>query len=256
MPVWRRCRSSDGSVRVGADVVLAILAIVGFAAFGQTVAGFGFSLLAVPPLSMVIDVKDAIAVSVVLLIVNSAMLGWGERDHIEWRAVRSLLTGAVFGLPLGLLVVTVMSVRGLRITLAIAIFLSVAFLVTGFESSGAGRRVEWIGGFFCGLLTTSLNTNGPPAVVALQARTLTPEQFRPTTSAVLGLTSAVGAVLFAVAGRMNGDVLAVCVLALPAMLIGWRVGLVVRPRIPAALFRSVVLVLLASSGVLTLVAAA
>jgi len=241
---------------MGFDLVLAILFITGFAAFGQTVAGFGFSLLAVPPLGMVIDVKDAIAVSVVLLIINSAMLGWGERQLIDWSAVRSLLGGAVFGLPLGLVVVTLMPVRGLRIALAIAIFLAVAFLITGFESSSEGRRVEWIGGFFCGLLTTGLNTNGPPAVVALQARKLTPEQFRPTTSAVLGLTSAVGAVLFAAAGRMNGEVGAACLVALPAMLVGWRVGLAVRPRIPASLFRSVVLALLLASGFLTLVAAA
>ncbi|MGH1488467.1 MAG: sulfite exporter TauE/SafE family protein [Acidimicrobiales bacterium] len=237
------------------EVVLAIMIITGLAAFGQTVAGFGFSLLAVPPLGLVIDAKDAISVSVILLIVNSAMLAWGERQHVEWEAVRALLTGAAPGLPVGLAVIALTPVRGLRIALAIAVVLSVVFLVSGFETSRQSRRVELVGGFFCGLLTTSLNTNGPPAVLALQARRMAPEQFRPTTSAVLGLTSFVGALLFALAGRMNGEVGWACLVALPAMLVGWQVGLKARPRIPATLFRYFVLGLLVVAAGFTFIAA-
>lgn len=236
-------------------VVLAILAITGFAAFGQTVAGFGFSLLAVAPLGMVIDPKDAVAVSLVLLIVNSAMLAWGERTEIDWEAVRTLLVGAALGLPLGVIVITVLPVRGLRIALATAVLLAVAFLASGFELSHRNRNVEWAGGFLCGLLTTSLNTNGPPAVLALQARAMPPQRFRPTTSAVLGLTSLVGAVLFALAGRVNGEVGQAFLVALPAMLVGWRTGLRARQHIPAARFRHLVIALLLAAAGLTLAAA-
>lgn len=237
------------------DVVLAVMVVCGFAAFGQTVAGFGFSLLAVAPLGMVLDPKDAIAVSLVLLIVNSAMLVWGERAHVAWDAVRTLLVGATPGLPLGLVVLSVAPVRGLRIALAVAVLSAVIFLASGLELSRRSRRVELVGGFFCGLLTTSLNTNGPPAVLALQARSMAPEQFRPTTSAVLGTTSLVGAVMFAFAGRLNGDVGLACVVAFPAMLVGWQVGLRVRERVPANLFRALIMVLLVIAAALTLFAA-
>ena len=237
------------------EVVLAIGMIVGFAAFGQTVAGFGFSLLAVPPLSLVVDPKDAVAVSLVLLILNSGMLAWGERGHIQWDAVRSLLVGAVPGLPLGVVVIAVAPVRGLQAALGVAVLLAVFTLASGFEVSQRSRRIEWIGGFFCGLLTTSLNTNGPPAVLALQARKLSPERFRPTTSAVLGLTSLVGAVLFLAAGRMNSEVSSACLVGVPAMLVGWQLGLSVRRRVPAQLFRWLIMSLLAVAAILILVAA-
>jgi uncharacterized membrane protein YfcA len=240
---------------VAVEVVLAVMAICGFAAFGQTVAGFGFSLLAVAPLGMVIDPKDAIAVSLVLLIANSAMLVWGERAHIAWDAVGALLVGAVPGLPLGLAVISVAPVRGLRIALAVAVLSAVAFLASGFELSHRSRMVEWVGGFFCGIFTTSLNTNGPPAVLALQARSMPPEQFRPTTSAVLGLTSLVGAVMFGFAGRLNVEVGQACVVALPAMLVGWQVGMRLRQRVSTTAFRTLIMLLLVVAAVLTLIAA-
>ncbi len=236
-------------------VVAAVVVIVGAAAFGQTVAGFGFSLLAVPPLGLVIDAKDAIAVSLVLLIANSAMLAWGERASIAWDAVGSLLRGAFFGLPLGLGLIAVAPIRGLRIALAIAVLSAVGVLLAGVEVTSRGRRVELVGGFFCGLLTTSLNTNGPPAVLALQSRRLPPERFRPTTSSVLGLTSLAGVGLFAVAGRLNADVGVACLVGLPAMLLGWQLGLRARPRVPAPQFRMLVLAILTISGLLTLFAA-
>lgn len=237
------------------DLVVALVVIAGFAAFGQTVAGFGFSLLAVPPLGLVMDQKDAIAVSLILLTVHAGILAWGERIHIDWDAVRALLLGATPGLPLGVVVIAVAPAAALRVALGVVVLLAVGTLAAGFEMSRRSRRVELVGGFFCGLLTTSLTTNGPPAVLALQAHKMPPERFRPTTSAVLCVTSLVGAGLFLFAGRLNQDVGQACLVALPAVLVGWRIGLSVRQRVPARQFRYLILGLLVVAAVLTLVAA-
>ena len=236
-------------------VLAAIAAIVALAAFGQTVAGFGFSLLAVPPLSLVVDPKAAVAIALLLLIANSGLLAWGERTHIRWRAVASLLLGAVPGLPIGLVLLDLASVPLLRVALAMAIVGSVAVLLSPVEPPDRGMRVELGAGFLTGVLTTSLTTNGPPTVLALQARELEPEAFRPTTSAVLGLTSAVGAVLFAGAGRITDEVLAAVLAATPAMLVGWLVGTRARQRLPAERFRQAVFGLLLAAAVATFVGA-
>ncbi len=237
------------------ETATVIALIIGFAAFGQTVAGFGFSLLAVAPLGLVADPKDAVVVSSILLVVNSAMLAWGERANIQWPAVSTLLAGAVPGLPLGVLLLEVASVRVLRIALAAAILAAVAIMASGVRVSQQNRGIDLAAGFATGLLTTSLNANGPPTVLALQARRLDPQVFRPTTSAVLGLTSAVGAVLFAFAGRVTGDVGDVIVVAAPAMVVGWFVGTRVRHRIPNDAFRRLVTGLLLLAAGVTMVAA-
>ena len=174
------------------EVALAAALIVAFAAFGQTVTGFGFSLLAVPSLGLVIDPKEAVAVATMLLVVNSALLAWGERHYIDRRAVRLLLLGALPGLPVGLALLAAMPVVVLRFALASAILAAVAILASGVQLSSSRASVELSAGFATGVLTTSLSANGPPTVLVLQARGLAPHAFRPTTSAVLGLTSAVG----------------------------------------------------------------
>ena len=54
--------------------MIAIYAIVAIAAFSQTVAGFGFSLVAVPLLGLVIDPKEAVALALLFLLLNSSLL--------------------------------------------------------------------------------------------------------------------------------------------------------------------------------------
>ncbi len=239
------------SIEVGAATVL----ITAFASFGQTVAGFGFSLLAVLPLGLVIDPKDAVVVSCLLLVANSALLVWGERTHIDRRAVRLLLLGALPGLPLGLALLVVMPVDALRLTLALAVLAAVGILSSGLQLHSGRVSVELGAGFATGVLTTSLNANGPPTVLALQARGLAPHEFRPTTSAVLGLTSVIGAGLFGLAGRLTNDVIGVAATAMPAMVFGWSIGLRARGHIAPLAFRRLVFALLVIVALATTVAA-
>jgi uncharacterized membrane protein YfcA len=237
------------------EVALAAALIVAFAAFGQTVTGFGFSLLAVPSLGLVIDPKEAVAVATMLLVVNSALLAWGERHYIDRRAVRLLLLGALPGLPVGLVLLAAMPVVALRFALASAILAAVAILASGVQLSSSRASVELSAGFAAGVLTTSLSANGPPTALVLQARGLAPHAFRPTTSAVLGLTSAVGVALFGFAGRLTDEVLGVTVVAIPAMILGWSIGLRVRRYVAPVAFRRLILGLLVLAALATMVAA-
>ncbi len=222
------------------EAAVSVALIVGFASFGHAVAGFGFSLLAVAPLGLVIDPKDAVVVASVLLMVNCALLGCSERANIDWGAARPLLLGALPGLPLGLLLLEIASVRVLRLMLAVAVLGSVAVLAAGLRLSKPSAWVELGAGCLTGLLTTSINANGPPAALVLQARGHPASVFRPTTSAVLGLASAAGALLFAAAGRMQPDVGATIAASLPGLLVGWFVGSRVCHRIPERVFQRVV----------------
>lgn len=234
--------------------IFLICAIVAVASFGQSVTGFGFSLLAVAPLGLVIDPKDAVAVAMIFLVVVSGLVAVLDREHLDWQAARPLLEGAVPGLPLGMIVLAVMSATVLRIALAVAIFYAVASLLRGFSLSTTSRRVERFAGFATGALTTSINANGPPTVLVLQARNLTPQAFRPTTSAVLGLASSAGVILFAIGGRIDADVLAATAWSSPGLVIGWSVGNALARRVPPAAFRRVVLGLLILAAVATIAA--
>lgn len=234
--------------------ILLACAIVAVASFGQSVTGFGFSLLAVAPLGMVIDPKDAVAVSMIFLVVVSGLVAFLGREDLDWQAARPLLEGAIPGLPLGMLALTVMSPTVLRAALAVAIIYAVVSLVRGFSIESSSRSVERVAGIATGFLTTSINANGPPTVLVLQARQLEPRVFRPTVSAVLGICSLAGVVLFAISGRMNADVLTTTAWSTPGLIVGWGTGNVLCKRVAPEAFRRVVLGLLLLAAIATGVA--
>lgn len=241
---------------MGPAVLVVVFVIVVFAGFTQTVAGFGYSLIAVPPLGLVLDPKDAVAVAMVGLLCNSVALAWSERAHLDWSAAAWLLVGAAPGLPLGLWLLHVASADALRLGLAAAVVASVVVLVSGFEPRREGRIFVLGAGFVTGALTTSLNTNGPPTVLALQARHLEPHQFRPTSSAVLGSTALLGFALFAGSGRFTADVTLAAAVSVPGLYLGWLAGAAVRGRVSPVAFRRFVLGLLmvaAAATVLTVI---
>ena len=129
--------------------MIAIYAIVAIAAFSQTVAGFGFSLVAVPLLGLVIDPKEAVALALLFLLLNSSLLAWGERAHIQWDAVRRLLLGALPGLPLGMVLLEIAPEKGLRLALAAAVFVAVAVVVGPTQLGAVAVAVDPVARDFC-----------------------------------------------------------------------------------------------------------
>ncbi len=225
-------------------VGLIVAGVVGLAAMAQTVTGFGFALLVVPPLSLVLDPADAIALSLVLLLVANLALVATERSELDRVAAAWLLAGAAVGLPLGLVALRAASADTLRLMVAGAVVVAVVVLVTERPALGQGPPTLLVAGLLTGALTTSITTSGPPTVLALQGRKLGPEAFRPTVGLVLGLSSAVGVMMFAADGRLGGDVPAALAAAAPAHLAGWLAGLWIRPRVPVSWFRGAVIGLL------------
>ncbi len=225
-------------------MALMVVVVVALSSLAQTVTGFGFSLLAVPPLSLVLEPADAIAVGLVLLVLANVTLVASEWVDIDRGAASWLLAGSVVGLPLGLAALRALSADGLRLAVAVAVLAAVVVVVTGRPQLGHGPPTLLAAGVAAGALTTSLTTNGPPAALALQGRRLEPGVFRPTMGVVIGSTAVVGVVLFALDGRLGGDVPLAVAVGIPAQLVGWVVGLRVRGRVPAGWSRSAVIALL------------
>jgi hypothetical protein len=141
------------------------------------------------------------------------------------------------------------------VAVALAVVVSIGIVVSGRPRVAGGPRTLLAAGFLTGALTTSITTNGPPTVLALQARGLAPSAFRSTVGAVLALASAVGVCLFAVDRRLGGEVPAAVAAGLPALGGGWALGLAARGRVPVPWFRRAVLGLLLVAAGATLVPA-
>jgi uncharacterized membrane protein YfcA len=235
-----------------AEVVGSAL-LVAMAATVQTVTGFGFALMAVPVLSLVIPPESAVVLSASLGLLTSSGQAVSERSHGDRPTIGRMLLGAAVGAPFGLLVLLVTTERQLRIVLVVVI---AVFLVVNLRRIGlrqASSAVDLGAGAISGALNTALSTNGPPLVMALHVRHLTPSVFRATLSAVLAGSGVITVSLFALSGRYDRDVAVLFLASLPGLALGFAVGVRHRRRIPPARFRQLVLVLLAVTGAVALV---
>ncbi len=234
-------------------MVVAAVAMLG--AMVQFTTGFGFSLTAVPLLALAIDTRTASMLAAIVAMFTSSAQAWLGRDLIDWTVVRRICSTALFGMPLGLWVFAEASEQALRLFLGISTLLLVALLLRGVDLSDAGGGADRVAGFAAGVLTTSLNTNGPPIAFILQARRLAPAAFRATITASFVLLGTVGLGGRLLVGGMTDKVWSGLAVAPPAMLVGGYVGFRLRPRIDGPVFARAVQFLLVLAGVSAIAAA-
>jgi uncharacterized protein len=236
---------------VTTPVLVAIALILGFAAATQSITGFGFALLGVPGLAILLGPKVAVvamsSVGVPLVIWNA--IRW--RDDILWREAVTTSIAALVGMPIGLFVLTHANDQVLTATIGVTILVMTAWLWRGLTLP-RGRRTELAAGFASGTLATSVGTNGPPIVIAFQAVGLEPRSFRATLQACFALQGSIALALFWSRGLVVRDVGIAFLVGAPAAVIGALLGDRLAPRVHAGPFRNAVLLLLALSGAIAL----
>jgi uncharacterized membrane protein YfcA len=232
--------------------VIGVVTAVGLAAVVTSIAGFGFALLSVPLLAVVLDAKQAVAVASLLSVLSTGVLLARFHDHVQWPTAGRQLGAAVLGMPLGLYVLVTADEDVLRVVIAVMVLLATGLIASGIRIRRAGRSIDVGAGFLSGVLNASIGTNGPPIVLALQSRGLEPEPFRATVAVVFTASNLLTVGLLALAGRYTAEVLAVSAMGLPTSVLGWWVGARLARRIPAERFRGIVLGLLVFAAVLAL----
>jgi uncharacterized protein len=232
-----------------------IFLIIGAAAFLQSLSGFGFSLLAVPLLALIVASKSAVVGSAGLGAVISLAVVARDREHVAWRTAATFFGTALAGMPIGLLVIEAVPERTLQAIIAVAVLGFSALLWRDVQLRTRSLAVELGVGVTSGILSTSTGMSGPPLVMALHARHVPPQSFRATLAAVFACGSISSLLLFALVGEFDAQSKHVLLAGAPALLLGIGFGEWRFRRIQPDRFRRLVLVLLVVSGLLSLVGA-
>jgi uncharacterized membrane protein YfcA len=230
------------------------LGVFSLAAAAQAVTGFGLALVAVPLLAVFIDPVAAVVATVMVSLVLTGFASYRERDHVE-RPVAARLTGsALLGMPLGLLVLSRLDERSLKVVVAGGLLFMVVLLVARVRLP-AGITAQYGSGLLSGMLLTSTGMNGPPVVLGLQSLGLPPRRFRGTLQAVFCGQDLVAVGAFLVLGHLDPGIAAAVVAGAVGVPVGWWAGDRVFGWLPPERFRTVVLSMLALTAVVSLSAA-
>jgi uncharacterized membrane protein YfcA len=238
----------------GREIIVLLLA-VGISAVVQNIVGFGFALLAVPLMVLAVEPHDAVVISTFLGLGSSSFQLFNGRHDAQWRLIMRLSLSALVGIPCGLLVFNHVDERVLKGCLAVGIFLAVLFLVRRPNISHASPRLEIGAGLLSGALSSSLSTNGPPLVFALQGRGLPIAQFRATISAIFTISGVFTLASFFALRKVNSDSLVGVLMSLPILASGILIGQKLKPRLNEENARRFVLILLSAAGFSALIGA-
>ena len=232
--------------------LIPVVVFVGIAACIYMIAGFGFALFAVPSISLFMPVTEAVSLIALLGLTSVLRQSFALREHIDRSSAFRFSLWAVAGMPVGFWIVNVISDQALRIFLGVSTIIATVVLLRRSENHTSHPAIENSFAFASGVLNVSIGTNGSPLVFALQGRRLTPNEFRATIAVIFAVSAVVTSTIFALDGRYTNRILLLAVCALPSWLIGTLTGRNVADKIDQQQFRSVVLVLLAITGISTL----
>ena len=237
------------------DHLLIVATIILFTSIVQSVAGFGFSLLAVPLMVLFVDLRQAVIVATLLGTVSNFGQAWHSR-HFQNRPIAyRFILASCLGAPFGFALFRYGNQSAMKVLLGVAVLFGVWMLARGRDLQNAHVSLDWIMGVLSGVLLLATSTKGPPIVFTLQARRLEPDAQRATLNLIFSVTAVFSLLVFALSGKINSDELYVALIATPIMLLGVYVGIVLRKHINAVAFRRTVLILLTLGGLSSIASA-
>lgn len=231
-------------------VPVALLAIVVFAAaLLQTLSGFGFSLIVMPLITLVMGLRTAAPLVALAGLTLYTINVIRYRRSINFDEVLRLGAAAALGVPVGVWALTSVSESIIKpalglILIAYALYSLLAPKVAQLQAKGW----VYVAGFAAGCLGGAYNTPGPPVVVYGSLRHWPKDEFRAAVQSLFFLTASLTVASHFFARRLTGSILTFYAAAVPAMLLGLFVGARIDRRVDKDRFRAIVTVMILLLG--------
>jgi len=204
-----------------------VLLVIFVATLIRSVFGFGEALIAVPLLALRLPVNVAAPLAVLVSITVAAVIVVQDWQKIHLRSTGWLVTATLFGIPLGLWLLTAGNHRLVKALLAAIIIAFSAYALVGrrppeLHSDSKGWLLAC--GFLAGVMGGAYGMNGPPLAIYGAMRRWSAQHFRATLQGYFLPASIIGMAGYWLAGLWVPAVtryyLLSLALVLPAILLG------------------------------------
>ena len=232
--------------------------IVFIATLIRSAFGFGEGLIAVPLLAFCIPLGVAAPLAVLVSVTVAGIVVVQDWKKIHLGSAGWLVFATLFGIPLGLLLLTSSHQRVVKAALALIIMAFAAYSLIGRTPLELRRDHRgWLlaCGFCAGVLGGAYGMNGPPLVVYGAMRRWSAQHFRATLQGYFLPASIIGMGGYWLAGLWTPTVTRYFLLSLPVTLLGVFLGKVINHRLQGEAFYKYLYIGLAIIGTLLLIQA-
>jgi uncharacterized membrane protein YfcA len=232
-------------------IAVSLICVLG-AAVVRGFSGFGFSLLSITSLSLVMEPAEIVPSIFMLEIAASLPLLPGIWRDVHWRSIGWLLLGYTVFVPFGVWLLANAPVAPMKLALGLFVIATAALLLKGFALKQMPNRAATLAaGGASGLLNGAFGIGGPPVVLFYFSSPAGAAAGRASVIAFFIATDLLGLGFQAREGLITGTSFWRFLLFLPPLLIGVWIGNRGFKSADPALFRRIVLWLLVLLAVLT-----
>jgi uncharacterized membrane protein YfcA len=216
-----------------------ILSVVFVATLVRSAFGFGEALLAVPLLVLRIPLQVAAPLAVLISVTIAACIVAQDWRHVHFKSAGWLVFATLFGIPLGLMLLTCHYQHAVQFALAsIIISFALLSLVANPPELRSDSKKWLMGcGFVAGILGGAYGMNGPPLAVYGTMRRWSAQHFRATLQGYFLPASLLGMGGYWLQGLWSPTVTHYYLLSLPVTIPAILIGRTVNHRLPVEHFR-------------------
>lgn len=220
----------------------------------QGLTGFGGGLVAIPLLCLVMDVKEAVPLSILSGLVITTVMAWDLRHAMDRRKILPMLIGSLPGIFAGALLLKVAD--PLLINRLIGVLLiGISGMNLTFKPRPINPPAIWgyIAGFFSGTITASVGAGGPPVIIYTTLTDWKKDEIKGALTGFFLLNGYATAAVHAATGIITRSTWSIFGVTLAFILIGTYLGSTISDRINRRTYLLVVYILLMLLGILMLV---
>ena len=198
----------------------------------QGLTGFGSALVAIPLLSLIIDIKTAVPLCLLNGLIITTYLAIKLRRHLDWQKISPLLIGSLPGVVVGIGLLK--EIEGTYIRYAIGVLLILYSLINLLFSPRPlhpGKGWGYLAGFFSGAIGSAFSVGGPPAVIYTTLTSWTGKQIKATLTGFFATNCYITVALHAVSGITTLTTIKIFAFTAPMVLIGTFLGSLISGRI-------------------------
>jgi uncharacterized membrane protein YfcA len=224
------------------DNFVFVILIIFAASFTQGFSGFGFALVSIPLLSLVVDIKYAIPLGALCGLVVNIVLAVKLKDHIKYFELKNIIMGSVIGIPIGVFVLSYADQYLLKMILGIFVLIFVIITVTEvIKPKNISSKWGYLAGLLSGLFGGAFNTNGPPVLIYFYLRGWDKLKFKGQITGFFIITSTIIVISHFAAGITTTKIFIDFLYLLPAVLIGIFLGTKLFNKVSTEIFNKIVM---------------
>ena len=233
------------------------IAIVLFvASFTAATAGFGFALVSMPLITLVVSPRFAVPFVMLYCFGINLFLLLRFKEYIEWQKLWPLLVGALSGIPLGIYFLkNYDDVVIKKIVGGVVIVFALWNLITRADRGCVLHRPwAYLAGFASGILHGGIAMSGPPLLIYLTFNKWEKTLTRATLQSFFFVTGSCSLFGLALTKVLTLSVLRYNLLYLPVVVLGGVTGYFLFKRLSSGRFNKILLSLLLVTGLLLIFA--